>query len=129
MKHEVTVTDEAVERAAQALHDHRSVECGALHEVGQPLEDTVYDNERRADARAALEAAAPLIAAQALRDALARLGRAAAYAVDSTHHFHGIQCSCGFTGDARKRTQTEHITTAVLDAYNRMTDQIAGADS
>lgn len=59
------VTDEAVEKAAQALHDNRAMRSHALHEVGEPLGNTVYDNERRADARAALEAAAPLIAAAA----------------------------------------------------------------
>lgn len=62
------ITDEMVEVAAQALHDHRSMECRALHEVGQPLRDTVYANERRADARVALETAAPLIAAKVLND-------------------------------------------------------------
>ena len=59
------LTDAVVERAAQALHDQRSMECGALHEVGQPLGGTIYDNERRTDARAALTAAAPLLAAKA----------------------------------------------------------------
>jgi hypothetical protein len=63
------LTDEAVEKAAQALHDQLSMECGALHAVGQPLGDTIYDNERRTDARAALTAAAPLIAAKALEAA------------------------------------------------------------
>ena len=55
-------------------------------------------------------------------DATQRLARAA-YAVDSKHHFHEGQdgrpaCSCGFVGDARKRTQTEHITAAVLEEYD-----------
>jgi hypothetical protein len=55
-------------------------------------------------------------------EAMQRLGRAA-FQVDSTHHFHvgpdGLPvCSCGFVGDARKRTQTEHITAAVLDAFD-----------
>lgn len=48
----------------------------------------------------------------------------AAYAVDSRHHFHAREdgvpvCSCGFEGDSRKRTQTEHITTAVIAEYLR----------
>lgn len=94
----------------------------ALREFTKPR---VYTNMSLDGTRAKLTAALSAVAddlraegaAQALRDALARLGRAA-YAVDSTHHFHGIQCSCGFTGDARKRTQTEHITTAVLEAYD-----------
>lgn len=63
------VTDEVVEKAAQALHDLRSMRSRALHEVGQPLQDTVYGNERRDDARAALSAVAPLIAAKALEAA------------------------------------------------------------
>lgn len=50
-----------------------------------------------------------------------RLARAA-YAVDAKHHFHargdGIPvCLCGFEGDSRKRTQTEHITAAVIEEY------------
>ena len=27
-------------------------------------------------------------------------------------------CSCGLVGDARKRTQTEHITAAVIEKYD-----------
>jgi hypothetical protein len=46
----------------------------------------------------------------------------AAFLVDSTHHFHDEDgapvCSCGFVGNARKRTQTEHITAAVLEAFD-----------
>lgn len=69
------ITDEAVEKAAQALHDNRAMRSHALHEVGEPLGNTVYDNERRADARAALEAAAPLIAAKAWDEGYAEGGR------------------------------------------------------
>lgn len=55
-------------------------------------------------------------------ESMQRLARAA-FHVDSTHHFHeggdGLPlCSCGFIGDARKRTQTEHITAAVLEAFD-----------
>lgn len=55
-------------------------------------------------------------------DATQRLARAA-FAVDSKHHFHEGQdgrptCSCGFVGDARKRTQTEHITAAMIGEYD-----------
>ena len=51
-----------------------------------------------------------------------RLARAA-FLVDSTHHFHEGSdgrpvCACGFVGSARKRTQTEHITAAVLEAFD-----------
>lgn len=51
-----------------------------------------------------------------------RLARAA-FLVDSTHHFHEGPdgrpvCLCGFVGEARKRTQTEHITTAVMEAFD-----------
>lgn len=52
-----------------------------------------------------------------------RLARAA-FLVDSTHHFHTPEgsdrpvCLCGFIGNARKRTQTEHITAALLEAYD-----------
>lgn len=51
-----------------------------------------------------------------------RLARAA-FQVDSMHHFHEGPdgrpvCLCGFVGEARKRTQTEHITTAVLEAFD-----------
>lgn len=44
------------------------------------------------------------------RDAI----QAALYKVDSTHHFHGDACLCGFTS-ARSRSRTEHITTAVAE--------------
>lgn len=55
-------------------------------------------------------------------DTMQRLARAC-FLVDSTHHFYEGQdgrpaCSCGFIGDARKRTQTEHITSAVLEAFD-----------
>ena len=55
------------------------------------------------------------------RDAVARLARAA-YLVDGMHHFSPGEnnrpvCLCGFVGDARKRTQTEHITAEVLEAF------------
>ena len=51
-----------------------------------------------------------------------RLARAA-FMVDGTHHFWVDElgrpvCLCGFTGNARKRTQTEHITSAVLEAFD-----------
>lgn len=59
--------------------------------------------------------------AEAHEDALQRLARAA-FLVDSTHHFgygdDGLTCLCGFVGNARKRTQTEHITAAVLEAFD-----------
>ena len=43
--------------------------------------------------------------------------------VDGTHHFWVDElgrpvCLCGFIGNARKRTQTEHITSAVLEAFD-----------
>ena len=51
-----------------------------------------------------------------------RLARAA-FMVDGTHHFWVDElgrpvCHCGFIGNARKRTQTEHITSAVLEAFD-----------
>lgn len=64
------------------------------------------------------EVLALLDAAKALVDADERLARAA-FAVDSKHHIHGTTCLCGFEGNARKRTQTEHITAAVIKEYNR----------
>lgn len=46
----------------------------------------------------------------------------AAFKVDSTHHFgfgdDGLTCLCGFVGNARKRTQTEHITSALVQEFN-----------
>ena len=55
-------------------------------------------------------------------EALERLARAC-FAVDSRHHFHEGQdgrpvCLCGFVGSARKRTQTEHITAAVMEVFD-----------
>lgn len=55
-------------------------------------------------------------------DATQRLARAI-FEVDSTHHFHnrvdGLPlCLCGFLGSDRSRTQTEHITAAVLEAFD-----------
>ena len=51
-----------------------------------------------------------------------RLARAA-FTVDSQHQLHEGEdgrphCTCGFVGSARKRTQTEHITNAVLEAFD-----------
>lgn len=51
----------------------------------------------------------------------------AAFAVDSKHHLWTREdgtpvCLCGFVGNARKRTQTEHITAAVTEEYNRVRD-------
>lgn len=56
------------------------------------------------------------------QEALERLARAC-FDVDNRHHFHEGQdgrpvCLCGFVGDARKRTQTEHITAAVLTEFD-----------
>lgn len=67
-------------------------------------------------------AAGEACAATEERADLQRLGRAL-FAVDSKHHFHeggdGLPtCACGFVGNARKRTQTEHITAAVLEEYD-----------
>ena len=108
------IPDAAVEAAAKADYERwRHPNAPAWEDA----DEGVVRQRWRDTESVPLAAAAPYIAAQVLRDALARLGRAA-YAVDSTHHFHGIQCSCGFTGDARKRTQTEHITTAMLEAYD-----------
>ena len=46
----------------------------------------------------------------------------AVFKVDSTHHFgfgdDGLTCLCGFVGNARKRTQTEHITSAIVKEFN-----------
>lgn len=54
------------------------------------------------------------------KEVLQRLGRAA-YEVDSTHHFgygdDGLTCLCGFQSDARKRTQTEHITRQLIEVF------------
>ena len=112
---DTTIPDAAVEAAARAAYEYGFLRHVRRSSLGLAWDD--ISEEARESWRQVVLAAAPHIAAQVLRDALARLGRAA-YAVDSTHHFHGIQCSCGFTGDARKRTQTEHITTAVLEAYD-----------
>ena len=123
------VTDEAAKKAAALLPEHEfRVDSPAM----VPYCTCGWSAEKYCDvaafdehvARIILEATTLPIAAQTLRDAFARLDRAARV-VDSTHHFHGTQCSCGFTGDARKRTQTEHITAAVLAL---VADEIAGAD-
>ena len=61
--------------------------------------------------------------AEALREASERLARAA-FKVNSIHHLYlpagdeRPRCTCGFVGDARKRTQTEHITNAVLGEFD-----------
>lgn len=51
-----------------------------------------------------------------------RLARAV-FAVDGKHHFHVIDgkphCLCGFVGSARARTQTEHITAAVIEEFGQ----------
>jgi len=75
--------DELVEKAAQALHDHRALQCHALHEVGQPLRGSIYDDERRAEARAVLEAVAPLIAAKAWDEGYAMSERELDHATSS----------------------------------------------
>ena len=61
-----------------------------------------------------LKEVAPKIKAQS--GDLLRLQRAL-FKVDSIHHLNGSNCLCGFEGDARSRTQTEHITDSVLEAY------------
>ena len=106
------LTDEVVEKAASAEWGYEWPD--------RPWEKTPDDLQDfyRSAARVNLSTVLPDIIQQALRDALARLGRAA-HTVDSTHHFHGMTCLCGFEGDARKRTQTEHITAAVIEEYNR----------
>lgn len=35
--------------------------------------------------------------------------------VESRHHFHGVDCLCGFTSPV-SRQRTEHITGALMDA-------------
>ena len=40
--------------------------------------------------------------------------QAIAFAIDSTHHFHGTKCTCGFDSHGRARSMTEHITKTVL---------------
>lgn len=61
--------------------------------------------------------------AEALREASERLARAA-FRVNSIHHLYlpagdeRPRCTCGFVGDARKRTQTEHLTNAVLGEFD-----------
>ncbi len=56
-----------------------------------------------------------------LDEAKRRLARAA-YAVDGRHQFgfgpDGLTCTCGFVGSARMRTQTEHITQDVMEAFD-----------
>ena len=63
-----------------------------------------------------------LASAKSGEEAIQRLARAA-FMVDGTHHFWVDElgrpvCLCGFIGNARKRTQTEHITSAVLEAFD-----------
>ena len=80
----------------------------------------------RAQYRASLlnptEGVRPMTTDETREESMQRLARAA-FHVDSTHHFHEDRdgrptCSCGFIGDARKRTQTEHITAAVMEAFD-----------
>ena len=119
------ITDAMVEAAARAYHEAAPEAVAGSWDVSTPR----IHERGRVRARAALEAVAPQIAATApadrptvTDDATQRLARAA-FAVDSKHHFHEGQdgrptCSCGFVGDARKRTQTEHITAAVIEEYD-----------
>ena len=102
------ITDAMVEAAARAEWTHEWP-VRPWEKVPDDLADHYRDCSRHA-----LEAAAPLIAAKALRYADESLARAASQ-VDTLHHFHGFKCLCGFEGDARARTQTEHITSMMLD--------------
>lgn len=87
-----------------------AIEAGALASkrnwypaVTEPCDD------HREDARAALEAALPHIVRS-----FERLVDETVFKVDSTHHFHGDRCLCGEPVSARARSQTEHITNAVV---------------
>ena len=82
-------------------------------------------NEQRAQALATAGLLTPsdtFASTKSGEEAIQRLARAA-FMVDGTHHFWVDElgrpvCLCGFTGNARKRTQTEHITSAVLEAFD-----------
>ena len=117
------VTDEMVETAARAEWDRYKPDLD-----GGPWEELTEAQRAswREGVDVALAAAIPLVTPADRQtiadDATQRLARAA-FAVDSKHHFHEGQdgrptCSCGFVGDARKRTQTEHITAAVIEEYD-----------
>jgi hypothetical protein len=41
---------------------------------------------------------------------------AALFRVESTHHFHGTTCLCGFDSHGRARSATEHITAEIRAA-------------
>ncbi|MGN8689436.1 hypothetical protein ACTND8_05975 [Atopobiaceae bacterium HCP3S3_F7] len=122
------LTDEMIEKAAKAIdwkhHEYRvdsrtwipSCVCGWTATESYDVEG--FD---RHITETVLLAVVPDIIRKAQAEAqegtLQRLA-GAAFLVDGIHHFHGTQCSCGFTGNARKRTQTEHITAEVLEAYD-----------
>ena len=105
------ITDAMVEAATVASINAAMAPYGAKITTTTDLQG---GGEALAEMRAALEVVATLIAAKVLRCADESLARAASQ-VDTLHHFHGFKCLCGFEGDARARTQTEHITSMLLD--------------
>lgn len=120
-------SSDVIERAAQALHAHdqtRDYGCrgrswGALGNEGQ---ETFRNQARALAALRLLTPSDTFASTKSGEEATQRLARAA-FMVDGTHHFWVDElgrpvCLCGFTGNARKRTQTEHITSAVLEAFD-----------
>lgn len=124
------IPDRIVVEAAKAAY--LSDNCGAEEWAAAAWEDMggSEPSEERArleiNMKAALEAVYADIQAEAQEAASQRLRRAL-FAVDGKHHLRGTNCLCGFHGDARARTQTEHITNAVLSEYVRADELDGGA--
>lgn len=110
MTTEPTIPTATVEKAARGIYTSERTSAQWVN---------ISEGDREYFAGMAHAALAPVYAdiqAEARAATLDQLLRAA-YVVDSRHHLHGTACSCGFEGSARKRTQTEHITTAVVTEY------------
>ena len=120
---------DVIERAARLLHALQWMgdqeDADAAWDRYPITSATRSDYLRTAEALAAAGLLTPsdtFASTKSGEEATQRLARAA-FMVDGTHHFWVDElgrpvCLCGFIGNARKRTQTEHITSAVLEAFD-----------
>ena len=84
-----------------------AIEAGAkaMADDWNPGRDPILTAMFRDYSATAIQAALPHIRAM-----IAQEIETAQFKVESTHHFHGTKCLCGFNSNGRARSATEHIT-------------------